>query len=78
MGQWDWQGIWAWRGNGFMGRKVEIPQNFVGQETILGLAESYSYNEIYINGRQIFVGILKGKREIVIPKNTWKNLSITM
>jgi sialate O-acetylesterase len=71
MGQWDWQGIWAWRGNGFMARKVELPQSFVNQETTLGLAESYSYNEIYINGIQIFKGILKGKREIVIPRDTW-------
>ncbi len=73
MWQWDWQGIWAWRGNGFMARKVEIPQNFIAQETTLGLAESYSFNEIYVNGRQIFAGILKGKREIIVPKNTWQS-----
>jgi sialate O-acetylesterase len=72
MGQWDWKGIWAWRGNGFMARKVQIPADFVEQETTLGLAESYSYNEVYINGQQIFKGILKGKREIVVPRNTWK------
>lgn len=72
MGQWDWKGIWAWRGNGFMARKVELPIEFVGQETTLGLAESYSHNEIYINGKQIFAGILKGRREIVVPRNTWK------
>ncbi len=72
IGQWDWKGIWAWRGNGFFARDVEIPNNFVGQETTLGLAESNSYNEIYINGKQIFAGITKGKREIVVPKNTWK------
>ena len=72
IGQWDWKGIWAWRGNGFLARDVEIPANFVGQETVLGLAESNSYNEIYINGKQVFAGITKGKREIKIPKNTWK------
>ncbi len=73
VGQWDWKGIWAWRGNGFMAKKIEIPQSFVAQETTLGLAESYSYNEIYINGKQIFSGILKGKRELkIVPKNTWK------
>ncbi len=72
MWQWDWQGIWAWRGNGWMARKVEIPPGFVAQETTLGLAESYSYNEIYINGKQIFAGILKGKREIIVPRNTWR------
>lgn len=72
IGQWDWKGIWAWRGNGFMARKVEIPANFIATETTLGLAESYSYNEVYINGKQIFSGILKGKREIIVPKNTWR------
>ena len=72
IGQWDWKGIWAWRGNGFFARDVEIPANFVGQETVLGLAESNSYNEIYINGKQVFSGITKGKREIKLPQNTWK------
>ena len=72
IGQWDWKGIWAWRGNGFMARDVKIPANFVNRETVLGLAESNSYNEIYINGIQIFAGITKGKREIKVPKNIWK------
>ena len=71
IGQWDWQGIWAWRGNGYMARKVLITQHFVPQETIVGLAESHSYNEVYINGRLIFAGVTKGKREIIVPKNTW-------
>ena len=73
IGQWDWKGIWAWRGNGFMAKKVEIPNNFVAQETTLGLAEGNSYNEIYINGKQVFAGVLKGKREIKIAQNTWKS-----
>ncbi len=72
IGQWDWKGIWQWRGNGFFARDVEIPSNFVGQETILGLAESNSYNEIYINGKQVFADTTKGKREIKLAQNTWK------
>ncbi len=73
IGQWDWKGIWAWRGNGFMAKSVEIPNNFVAQETTLGLAEGNSHNEVYINGKQIFAGIIKGRREIKIPNNTWKS-----
>ncbi len=73
VGQWDWKGIWAWRGNGFMAKTVEVPNNFVPQETTLGLAEGNSYSEIYINGKQIFNGVLKGKREINISQNTWKS-----
>ncbi len=73
MGQWDWQGIWAWRGNGFMAKTVEVPAEFVGKETILGLAGGFNYNEVYINGKQVFAGILKGeKREVVVPRNFWK------
>jgi sialate O-acetylesterase len=72
IGQWDWKGIWAWRGNGFMAKTVEIPSSFVAQETQLGLAEGNSYNEIYINGKQIFAGVTKGKREIKIPANSWQ------
>lgn len=72
MWQWDWQGIWAWRGNGFMGRKIDIPESFVNRETTLSLGEGYNYNEIYINGREIFAGTLKGKRQIIVPKNTWR------
>ncbi|MBS1792504.1 MAG: sialate O-acetylesterase [Acidobacteria bacterium] len=72
VGQWDWQGIWAWRGNGFMARRVDVPAGFVGRETVLGLAESYSYNEIYVNGTRVFAGITKGKRAIIVPRNTWR------
>jgi sialate O-acetylesterase len=73
MNQWDWNGIWAWRGNGFMAKTVEVPAGFISQETVLGLAGGYNYNEIYIDGKQVFAGILKGeKREVVVPKNSWK------
>ena len=72
IGQWDWKGIWAWRGNGFMARKVEIPAHFVGQETRLGLAEIHSYIELYINGKSIYMGTADGKTEISVPANYWK------
>ncbi len=72
IGQWDWKGIWSWRGNGFFARDVEIPTSLANQETVLGLAESNSYNEIYINGKQVFSGITKGKREIKLAQNSWK------
>ena len=72
MGQWDWKGIWAWRGNGYMGKSVEVPAEMTNQITTLGLAELYSYNEVYINGKMVFAGILKGNRKILIPAKTWK------
>ena len=72
MGQWDWKGIWAWRGNGFMARTVDMPSEIVGQITTLGLAESFSHNEVYVNGRLVWAGILRGARRILIPANTWQ------
>jgi sialate O-acetylesterase len=72
MGQWDWKGIWAWRGNGFMAKMVEIPSEMIGNITTLGLAECFSHNEIYINGKLVAAGILRGPRKIIIPANTWK------
>jgi sialate O-acetylesterase len=72
MWQWDWQGIWAWRGNGYMAKTVVLSKEFVADETVLSLAEGYNYNEVYINGRNVFKGILKGKREVIVPKNSWR------
>ena len=72
LGQWDWKGIWAFRGTGFMARKVEISSEMATQLTTLGLGIQDAQNEIYINGKLVAEGILKGVRKIVIPANTWK------
>jgi sialate O-acetylesterase len=72
MWQWDWKGIWAWRGNGFMGKMVDIPADMTDQITTLGLAEIFSQNEIYINGKLAVAGAFKGPRRFLIPAGTWK------
>ena len=72
MGQWDWKGIWAWRGNGYIAKMVEMPSEMVEKITTLGLAECFSYNEIYINGQLISAGVLRGARKILVPANTWQ------
>lgn len=72
LGQWDWKGIWAFRGKGYMARSVEIPSEFVNLQSVLSLAENDSFNEIYINGKLVSAGIIKGVRKITIPANTWK------
>jgi sialate O-acetylesterase len=71
MWQWDWKGIWAWRGNGYMGKKISLSADYTDKITTLRLAECYSYNEIYINGKLISSGILKGSRQILVPAHTW-------
>lgn len=72
MGQWDWKGIWAYRGSGYMARYIDVPAEFVSQQSTLALAENDSYNEIYINGKLVSAGIIKGIRKITVPVNTWK------
>jgi sialate O-acetylesterase len=72
LGQWDWKGIWAFRGTGFMARNVEISSEMGNQVTTLDLGIQDAQNEIYINGKLLTEGILKGVRKIVIPANTWK------
>ncbi|MEA5256802.1 sialate O-acetylesterase [Arcicella aquatica] len=72
MGQWDWKGIWAYRGDGYMARTIEVPEEAVSTETTLALAENDSYNEIYINGKLVSQGVIKGVRKITVPANTWQ------
>ena len=73
IGQWDWKGIWAFRGNGYMARTIMIPAGLVNQKTVLALAENDSQNAIFINGKLINEGVMKGLRRIEIPENTWKD-----
>lgn len=73
LGQWDWKGIWMFRGKGFMARTVEIPEEMVGQATTLGLGIQDSFNEIYVNGQLVSEGIVEGTRKITLPANTWKS-----
>jgi sialate O-acetylesterase len=73
IGQWDWKGIWMFRGKGYMARTVEISEEMVNQPTTLGLGIQDSFNEIYINGQLVSQGIVEGTRKITLPNNTWKS-----
>ena len=73
IGQWDWKGIWAFRGNGFMARSVELPESFNGQEVTLGLAQIHSYIEVYLNGKMIYSGTATGEKMLFpMAKEFWK------
>lgn len=71
IGQWDWKGIWMFRGKGFMATMVEISEEMVSQPTTLGLGIQDSFNEIYVNGQLVSQGIVEGTRKITLPANTW-------
>ncbi|MFN8348962.1 MAG: sialate O-acetylesterase [Spirosomataceae bacterium] len=72
LGQWDWKGIWMFRGKGFMATSVEISQEMAEQTTTLGLGIQDSFNEIYLNGQLVSQGTMEGARKITLPANTWK------
>lgn len=73
LGQWDWKGIWAFRGQGYMARNIVVSPEMAKQQTILGIGTNDSFNEIYVNGKLISAGIIKGMRKIVVSSNTWKS-----
>lgn len=72
LGQWDWKGVWMFRGNGYMARFIDMPADMASKETALGLGIQDAQNQIYINGKLVYEGAEKGVRKISIPANTWK------
>ncbi len=70
--QWDWQGIWAYRGAGFMQRVIDV--NFVEQSkaSTLSLGENDGAFELYLNGKLFKKGEGRADRLIPIPAGTWK------
>ena len=70
--QWDWQGIWAFRGAGFMERTLTIDGIEVSKPSQLSLGENDGLFQLYINGKLIKEGSGKNSRLINIPENTWK------
>ena len=72
-GSWDWQGFWAFRGQAYTAKQIDVTPEMAVKETLLGLGVNDSQNKIYINGKLIFEGVMLGKRQLVIPANTWKS-----
>lgn len=72
LGQWDWKGVWMFRGNGYMARIIDMPADMAAKETILGLGIQDSRNQIFINGKLVYEGSQSGVRKISIPANAWK------
>ncbi|PQA55622.1 sialate O-acetylesterase [Siphonobacter curvatus] len=73
IGQWYYRGLFAFKGNGYMGRIVQIPAAMASQPTTLVLADNDSPTDVYLNGKKIAEGVVKGIREIKLPAHTWKS-----
>ncbi len=72
LGQWDWKGIWSFRGNGFMAKTIDVPATMATQPTILSLAQNDNNVEVYINGKRINIEKTKEVIKINLPPNTWQ------
>lgn len=76
-GQWDWKGMYGFRGWGYMARTVELPAGMADGltrpgPTTLGLAQNDGPTQVYINGKRIWEGSMTGNRAIPIPGNVWQ------
>ncbi len=72
-GLWDWIGIWAFRGQGYMARSIDILPGNEAKKSVLAFGENDSQYQLFINGRLISEGQQKGNRKIELPGNTFKS-----
>ena len=75
-GAFDWQGIWAFRGNYFLEKEIELPES-INAESTLNFGTNNSKMDLYINENLIFSGINEKTISVKIPPNNWnkgKNL----
>ena len=71
-GSWDWQGVWAFRGTGYVARALDIPAGLVGKSAVLGFGENDSPYQLYLNGILLSEKQQKGKRTLTLPAGTFK------
>ncbi len=71
LGQWDWKGLFSFRGKGFMNKTIELSAGQAAKASILSLAIQNSRNQIYINGKLVADTTIFGQRKINLPANTW-------
>lgn len=72
VGQWDWKGLMGFRGKGYMAKEVTLTGDVAAKQTTLSLAENDGPVEVYINGKMVHDGIVKGPRKVTVPAGTWK------
>lgn len=71
-GQWDWQGVWAFRGTGYFERTLDISADAANKTSTLSLGDNDGKFELYINGKFIKEGAGKEAHLISLPAQTFK------
>lgn len=71
-GQWDWQGVWAFRGTGYYERTIDVTADQANEPTVLSLGDNDGPFELYINGSLIKKGEGKQSQPFNLPAQTFK------
>ncbi len=71
-GQWDWQGVWAFRGTGFFEKTIDVTAGEAAQASVLSLGDNDGAFELYINGVLIKQGQGKEAHLVNLPAQTFK------
>lgn len=64
---WDWQGMWAFRGRGYMARYIDVPEFLNEVAATLSLGESDQVTQIWVNGQPVQLDTVKHKIKATIP-----------
>ncbi len=71
-GQWDWQGVWAFRGTGYLEKTIDITADDTNKTAVLSLGDNDGKFELYINGTLIKQGEGKDAHLINLPAQSFK------
>ncbi|MEO8712240.1 MAG: sialate O-acetylesterase [Parafilimonas sp.] len=71
-GQWDWQGVWAFRGTGYFEKTINVTSDEVAQNSVLSLGDNDGKFELYINGKPIIQSEGKDAHLINLPAQIFK------
>lgn len=71
-GAWDWQGVWAFRGKGFMAKEIDVPAFVAGAPAVLRLGEHQEPVSCWINGQQILSKLVRSEAIVEVPAGVLK------
>ncbi|MCB9330852.1 MAG: sialate O-acetylesterase [Lewinellaceae bacterium] len=69
---WDWQGIWAFRGDGYMATDVEVSEKAAANAATLHLGIFNGPAELLLNGTKIWSGENAGNGDYPVPAGVLK------
>lgn len=71
-GQWDWQGVWAFRGGAYIQRYLDVPAEYAGRSTLIDFGRNTGDLAFYINGKRVFEGYRKNGVSVDVPPGVWR------